>query len=139
MKRLKKYGVPLTVATALAMSMPFLALAQLTGTGSTGGGTAPALPTSPIQSIGTLIGSGGVICNIFRWIFFILIVVAAVFIILAAFQYLTAGGDAEKIKGANRQIVYAAIAVIIAFVARVLPRIAVELIGGTITNTESLC
>ena len=56
----------------------------------------------------------GFYSNRFSWIFFI---VAAIFIILAAFAYLTAQGDAEKIKTANKQILYAVIAIIIALLS----------------------
>lgn len=113
-------------ATGLAaLAAPFVALAQ-----------APPLPTPPFSTVDELIQVGGPICTIFTWLFFILILVAVIFILLAGYKYVVAGGDAEKVKGANRQILFAAVAVVIAFVARVVPNIALGLIGSGTTGAQ---
>ena len=44
-------------------------------------------------------------------------IVAVLFIILAAFEFLTAAENAEKIKSAKKQILYASIAIVIAFLS----------------------
>ena len=109
----------------VGVALPLIAFAQ------------PGLPNSPINNIGDLLGGSGVLCTIFKWIFAVLILVAVVFILLAAFKYITAGGDVEKVKTANKQILFAAIAVIIALVARVIPNLALGLIGSS--STVSTC
>lgn len=119
--------IAIRLAGAAAYVLPFVVLAQAPPT---------TLPTSPIQSIDDLFGPTGVVCNIFRYLFFFLILLAVVFILLAAYKYVTSSGDPEKVKGANKQILFAAIAVIIAFIARVIPSVALTLLGG---GTVSSC
>ena len=116
MKKLFKLA---RIVTAVGFGAPLLAFAQ-----------PPDLGDSPIESISDLLGPLGIICTIFRWLFGLLVLVAIIFILLAAFKYVTAGGDAEKIKEANKQILFAAIAVVIAFVARSVPAIVITLVKG---------
>lgn len=102
-----------------ALALPALAFAQ-----------APTLPGAPITSLEELFGATGTFCTIFKWLFAILIAVAVIFILLAAYGYLTGGGDPEKVKVANKRILFAAIAVIVALLARVIPNLALSFIGA---------
>lgn len=52
------------------------------------------------------------------WLFSILLVVAAVFIIVAAFYFVTASGDPDKTKKARDFVLYALIGVLVGFAAR---------------------
>ena len=56
--------------------------------------------------------------TLITWLFTILLVLAVIFIILAAFQYLTAGGEEEKIKKAHQKIIYAIVGIAVAFLAQ---------------------
>ncbi|MBU3895815.1 hypothetical protein KKG36_00620 [Patescibacteria group bacterium] len=47
----------------------------------------------------------------------IFLAAAAIFIIIGAFQFLTGGGDATKVKEARDKVLYALIAVVVAFAA----------------------
>ncbi|KKR89199.1 MAG: hypothetical protein UU85_C0004G0039 [Candidatus Wolfebacteria bacterium GW2011_GWA2_42_10] len=67
-----------------------------------------------IEKVDTLVN---IIRNIVKWTYIIFFIVAVFFIILAAFTYLTAQADPEKIKTANKQILYAVIAIVIALLA----------------------
>lgn len=69
---------------------------------------------SPIQSIDQLMGVLKSIVKVMYQAFFI---VAIGFVILAAFTYLTGGDDPEKIKSANKKIIYAAIAIAVALIS----------------------
>lgn len=100
-------------------------------------GAPPPLPPTPFNNIDFIINQSGPICTIFRYIFFILILIAVIFILVAAFKYLTSAGDPEKVKGANKQIIFAAVAIIVALIARVIPNIALGIIGGTATSVTS--
>ncbi len=71
---------------------------------------------------------------IFGWFFTFLIVLAAIFALVAAYKYLTAGGDPEKVKSASNVLIYAAIAVVAALFARGLPLLVSSLIGGAVTS-----
>ena len=62
-------------------------------------------------------GVKGVIQAIVKWVYIIFFIIAVLFILFAAFTYLTAQGDPEKVKNARDQIIYAAIAIIVALIA----------------------
>ena len=72
-------------------------------------------PDDHLSRIFTVMGTLNSITN---WIFAILMVVAVIFIILAGFQYVTAGGDSDKVKMAWQKIMYAMIGVGVALLAR---------------------
>ena len=82
-------------------------------------GTPPA-PDTGIQSVADIFT---LIDSIFNIMFWLLIVLAGVFIIWAAFNYLTAGGDPEKVKVANQKVIYAAVAVVVAVLAKAIPTV----------------
>ena len=75
------------------------------------------------------------ICTVASWFFAILVVVAIIFILAAAFNYLTARGDAEKVGAANQSLIYAAVAVAVAVLARAIPLVVSNFLGaGTIQS-----
>ena len=94
----------------------------------------PTLPTTPLalQNLGNF--KAFICVVVFSWLFTFLIVLAAIFAMVAAYKYLTAGGDPEKIKGASNVLIYAAIAVVAALFARGLPLLVSSLIGGGVTT-----
>jgi len=72
---------------------------------------------SPINTDTELLN---VIAGVVKWIYTIFFVVAVVFILFAAFNYLTAGwqrGQPEKVKSAHTQLVWAAVAIAIALLS----------------------
>lgn len=58
-----------------------------------------------------------ILTKIVRWAYTIFFVVAVFFILLAAFNFLTAQGDATKIQNARDQILWAVVAIIIALIS----------------------
>lgn len=58
-----------------------------------------------------------VLSKIVRWTYTIFFVVAVFFILLAAFNFLTAQGDSAKIQEARNQILWAIVAVVIAMIS----------------------
>ncbi|MBI2033614.1 MAG: hypothetical protein HYT13_00740 [Candidatus Liptonbacteria bacterium] len=89
------------------IGLPLLALAQ---------GPSVPVPT-------TLTGAISVLCSVIGWLFTLLIVLSVIFVLIAAFKYLTAAGDPEKVKSASHTLVYAAIAVAVALFAKGVPLI----------------
>lgn len=71
-----------------------------------------------------------IITTVGDWMFGILIALAAVFIMYAAFLYLTAAGDEEKLKQAKNIIVYAIVAIVVGVLARGMVVIVQNLIPG---------
>lgn len=64
------------------------------------------------------IGGGiSLIKNLTNWLFTILLVLAVLFIIVAAYKYLFSGGG-EEVGSAHSMLIYAAVAVAVAFLAR---------------------
>jgi len=62
-----------------------------------------------------------IIERITNWIFFIFFALAVIFVVFAAFNFLTAAGDPDKAKSARNQLTYAIIAIAVALIARVVP------------------
>ncbi len=93
--------------------------------------SAQTLPPPPVTTPGGLINN--VLCPILGWAFTILILLAVVFVLVAAFRYLTAAGDPEKVKHANYTLLYAAIAVAVAILAKAVPLIMGSLVSSTIS------
>lgn len=56
--------------------------------------------------------------NIADWLFAILMIIAVIFLVLGALQYITAAGDPEKVKLAGEKVKWALIGVIVALLAR---------------------
>ncbi len=92
--------------------------------------SAQTLPPAPFTTLGTF---KTFICTVVvGWLFTFLIVLTVVFVLIAAYRYLTASGDPEKVKGAGSMLIYAAIAIVVALFARGLPLIIGSLFtGGT--------
>lgn len=59
-----------------------------------------------------------VLDSIADWLFSILLVIAAIAIIIAAYYFVTAAGDPDKTKKARDFVLYALIGVLVAFVAK---------------------
>ncbi len=59
----------------------------------------------------------GIVQDIVGWVQVFFYIIATLFIILAAYGYLTSGGEAEKTKEAKNKVIYAVVAIAIALVA----------------------
>lgn len=66
--------------------------------------------------------------NIAKWFYNIVLALAVIFALIAAFHYLTAGGNPQTIQKANKQLLYAVIAVIVAIAAFSIKTIVVTLL-----------
>ncbi len=71
-----------------------------------------------------------IIKTVTSWLFGILLVAAVLFLIYAAFLYLTSGGDEEKTKKAKSYVIYAVIAVAIGILAYSIVALVGSLFGG---------
>ena len=67
--------------------------------------------------------------NIVDWIFLVLIAVAALLVVIGAFSIMTSGGDPEKTKTGRNWILYAAIGLVVAFVAKAIPPLVMYMMG----------
>ncbi len=120
----KKYGV-----FGLTLALPALASAQL----HSPGGITP--PTNTV-TVSTITQS---ICNVIGWVFFGFVVLSVIMVLVAAFKYLTAAGDPEKVKSASHTLLYAAVAIVVALLARALPGLVGSVTGLTNTTGFNTC
>ena len=114
-QNLTKWGVK--GFAALSAASPLFALAQR-----------GVLPNSSINTPDQAIV---ILCNIAGWMFTFLIVLSVIFVIYAAFTYLTASGNQEKVTNANHMLIYAVVAIAVAIIAKGVPGI----IGGILTTS----
>jgi uncharacterized membrane protein len=119
---LMEWGAP-----ALALALPVFASAQIQ--------QPPISAPSNINNINQITGNAGILCTIINWVFWLLIVLTIIFVLVAAFKYLTAAGDPEKVKSAGNTLLYAAIAVVVALIAKGLPLLISTFIGGGLAGT----
>lgn len=99
---------------------------------------APAISFAQTQlpSAGSPAGTGvepiiSILNTIGNWMFGILIAVAAIYILLAAFDFLTAKGDATKVTAARKALTYALVAVVVGALTRGLIEVAKAIARGT--------
>jgi len=59
--------------------------------------------------------------NVINALFTLLLIGAAILLIVAAFEFLTGGGDPEQLGKARSKIIYAAVAIVVALLAKGLP------------------
>ena len=80
--------------------------------------------TNPLQQI------FGILDRLTNWLLTALLVLAGLFIVFAAYEYLTAAGNEEKVKSAKNIIIYAVVAIGIGLLAKVIVALARSLITG---------
>jgi hypothetical protein len=69
------------------------------------------------------------IYNITDWIFMILVAIAAIMVLYGAYSLLTGGGNAEKITTGRNYIIYAAVGLAVAFLAKAVPGVVKIIVG----------
>lgn len=118
---IKKITIGVLLVSALTLSVGGIAGAQE---------SIPGEFTGINTTIKTGSGLVTAIQGIVDWIFVALLIAAGIFIVLAGFQFVTQGGDPNAIGEARRKLLYAAIGIIIATLAKAIP-LAIRNITGT--------
>ncbi len=72
----------------------------------------------------------GILERVISILFYVLMFLAIIMILIAAFNYATSGGDSEKVDKAKSAILYAVIAVAIAILARSIPYLVKSFVAG---------
>jgi len=72
---------------------------------------------SPVTDVRQVLGQSGLLANVVRWTYTIFFIIAVLFILLAAYNYLQGGTNPEKVKLAKGQLKYAVIAIVVALLA----------------------
>lgn len=113
---MNKITVTSLTAAALAMPVTSFAEAQLPGAAAPAG-----TGVEPIIAILNTVGN---------WMFGILIAVAAIYILLAAFDFLSAKGDPAKVTAARKALTYALVAVVVGALTKGLIEVAKAIARG---------
>lgn len=92
-----------TIVVGALIAFPLLGFAQ--------GGVSPVNIPEQVN-IPDLLG------KVINWAFGLLLLLAAVFIVVAAYYYLTSAGSEDGIKTAKGYLLYAIVAIVVAFLAR---------------------
>jgi len=117
----------LRISVLASSLLPAVSLAQFGNTQQFG---APAPQQPPVTNVSFTTISGA-LCTLIAWIFTLLIVLAVIYVLWAAYNYLTSNGEEEKIKKANHQLLYAAIALVVAILSRGIPLFVGSILGAT--------
>jgi heme/copper-type cytochrome/quinol oxidase subunit 2 len=117
MKKATIKNFALGAVLLLLVAAPFVVTAQ--------GNINPGEP--PIKTPGEVKTS---LQNIVSWMSTIFWIVAVGYVIWAAFMFLHAGGDAEKVEAAKKRILYALIAAAVALLANGIMSIVTNVIKG---------
>lgn len=86
--------------------------------------------TPPVAAINNVQDLVQLMCTIFGYMFYGLITLSTIMILVAAFNYATAGDDSEKVRKATKMITYVAIAIAVALLARAIPTIVANFLGA---------
>lgn len=125
---MQKITVSIVVCAVLALAFSVLFAPAAFATHGAGPEPVPPgkeLPKGPTTGLALL----NTITFIADWIFVLLLIAATIFIVLAAFQFVTAGGDPSAVGQARQKLLYAAVGVAVAAAAKGIP-IAVRHIVG---------
>jgi|GEM_PF-656004 len=68
--------------------------------------------------------------NVGQWLFYFLIALGGIFIVIAAFQFLTAGGNPDSVTRARNTLTYALVGVALGVLAKGLVLLIVKMMGA---------
>ena len=108
------------LVSALSALLPTTAIAQ--GSGISGPTTPPRVSISLAYALGILNNATG-------WLFSIFLILSVIFMIFAAFAYLTSGGEPEKVRSATRRLVFVLVALVVAYLSTSIPYLVQDLLG----------
>ena len=116
----KLFHVALSAGVLLSLGLGTAGVAAAAGLA-----TPPALLTNETQ-----LGSS-LFCPILSAMFYVLIFVAVIMVVWAAYLYLTAGDDTQQVHKATKTMTYAAVALIVGLVAFGFPSLVSSIFGSS--------
>lgn len=105
--------------TAIAASMPAVALAQFSTPSGTG------LPTGSLM---------GIITSGMNWLLIVVGILGVIGFVIAGILYLTAAGDEDQIEKGKHAMIYSIIGVIVALLGVIIIKAAQGFLGGSSNN-----
>lgn len=92
-----------------------------------------AIPGLTLSGVGDV--QNKLLCPVIDTMFWILITLSAVMVLWAAYMYVTAQDDSEKVSKAHKTIMYAAAAVVVALLAKGFPALIFSIFPSTGATT----
>ena len=80
-----------------------------------------ALQTIPQPTVNPALTLGGLIDTIFNFIWPIIAVIIVIFLILAAFNFITANGDADKVADGKNALIWASVGIVVLLISFSIP------------------
>lgn len=90
------------------------------------GGAAPSLSLSSASDV-----VNKILCPTFSLMFWILMAVSMIMVLMAGFQYATAGDDTEKTTKGRKTLTWAAVGIVVALSAKAFPVLVASIYGVT--------
>ena len=87
-----------------------------------------SLPTTAPATTGAQLLT--LVDTVTNWVFAVFTVLTIIFVLLAAFQFVTAGGDAVKVGEARQKLIWASVGIIIALASKGLVPVVRSIVGG---------
>jgi small-conductance mechanosensitive channel len=84
-------------------------------------------PTTP-DSVG---GWLTILQKIATWFYSIILAISVFMILMAGFNYLTAGGDQAKVKKASQMLIYAIVGIVVAIIAFSISKVVTSVVSGS--------
>jgi hypothetical protein len=109
------YIIPLIAFSLLAVAPAFAQFEQATP------------PTTPTTVSGWL----GILQKIATWFYSIILAISVFMILMAGFNYLTAGGDQAKVKKASQMLIYAIVGIVVAIIAFSISKVVTSVVTGS--------
>lgn len=91
-------------------------------------------PTNVLTSPGDITN---LFCGALTWMFWGLIVLSVVMFLVGGYTYASSKGDPEKVGKATKTLTYAAIAVLVALIAKGIPNLVATFLGTSFGNACS--
>jgi hypothetical protein len=85
--------------------------------------------TEPTNVITSASDITALFCGILVWMFWGLLVLGVAMILIGGYTYATSNGETEKVSKATKTLTYAAIALVVAIVAKGVPSLVYSLLG----------
>lgn len=99
--------------------------------GLVGVGVAHAVTAAPVIISDINNAGGSLFCPIMDWMFWVLIAIAVIMVMWAAYTYLTAQDDTEKVSKAGKTLTYAAVAILVALIAKGFPYLVMSIFSNS--------
>jgi len=78
------------------------------------------------------------LCLVMQWVYTFALIVGVICVLFAAFKYMSAGGEAEKVKSAHKALTFAVIGITVAILAAGVPYVVNSVLGGS-TSAVNVC